>query len=199
MVTSDSKGLRELFEELAAGNKFENKFLEERKVFLWGPVTDQSAKYVVERLLYLDSIAPGKEITLLINSPGGVVTSGMIIYDTMQMIQSPVATVCMGLAASMGSILLSGGAKGRRFIFPHGRVMIHQPSIGGVVQGQASDIAITAKEIIKTKELGAKILAENCGQTVEKIMKDFDRDYWMNAEESVAYGIVDKIIDKFEW
>ncbi|NIK72920.1 ATP-dependent Clp protease protease subunit [Thermonema lapsum] len=199
MVTSDSKELRELFEELAAGNKFENKFLEERKVFLWGPVSDQSAKYVVERLLYLDSIAPGKEITLLINSPGGVVTSGMIIYDTMQMIQSPVATVCMGLAASMGSILLSGGAKGRRFIFPHGRVMIHQPSIGGVVQGQASDIAITAKEIIKTKELGAKILAENCGQTVEKIMKDFDRDYWMNAEESVAYGIVDKIIDKFEW
>lgn len=199
MATSDNKELRELFEDLAAGNKFENKFLEERKVFLWGPVTDQSAKYVVERLLYLDSIVPRKEITLLINSPGGVVTSGMIIYDTMQMIQSPVATVCMGLAASMGSILLSGGAKGRRFIFPHGRVMIHQPSIGGVVQGQASDIAITAKEIIKTKELGAKILAENCGQPVEKIMKDFDRDYWMNAEESVAYGIVDKIIDKFEW
>ncbi|GIV38519.1 MAG: ATP-dependent Clp protease proteolytic subunit [Thermonema sp.] len=199
MTTSNNKELRELFEELAAGNKFENKFLEERKVFLWGPVTDQSAKYVVERLLYLDSMEPGKEITLLINSPGGVVTSGMIIYDTMQMIQSPVATVCMGLAASMGSILLSGGTKGRRFIFPHGRVMIHQPSIGGVVQGQASDIAITAKEILKTKELGAKILAENCGHSVEKIMKDFDRDYWMNAEESVAYGIVDKIIDKFEW
>jgi ATP-dependent Clp protease protease subunit len=199
MTTSNNKELRELFEELAAGNKFENKFLEERKVFLWGPVTDQSAKYVVERLLYLDSMEAGKEITLLINSPGGVVTSGMIIYDTMQMIQSPVATVCMGLAASMGSILLSGGTKGRRFIFPHGRVMIHQPSIGGVVQGQASDIAITAKEILKTKELGAKILAENCGHSVEKIMKDFDRDYWMNAEESVAYGIVDKIIDKFEW
>lgn len=199
MTTNSNKELRELFEELAAGNKFENRFLEERRVFLWGAVTDQSAKYVVERLLYLDSVAPGKEITLLINSPGGVVTSGMIIYDTMQMIESPVATICMGLAASMGSILLSGGQKGRRFIFPHGRVMIHQPSLGGVFQGQASDIAITAKEILKTKELGAKILAENCNQPLEKIMKDFDRDYWMNAEESVAYGIVDGIIQQLKW
>jgi len=192
---SDNQDLRELFEELS-GNKFDNDFLKQRKIFLWGAVHDGSAKYIVDRLLYLDSQKPGEEITFYINSPGGVVTSGMIIYDTMQMISSPVSTVCIGLAASMGSILLSGGKKGRRFIYPSGRVMIHQPAIGGYIQGQASDIAITAKEILKTKELGAKILAENCGKSVEQIMKDFDRDYWMSAEESVAYGIVDAIVDK---
>jgi ATP-dependent Clp protease protease subunit len=120
----------------------------------------------------------------------------MIIYDTMKMISSPVKTVCIGLAASMGSILLSGGAKGKRLIYPSGRVMIHQPAIGGYIQGQASDIAITAKEILKTKELGARILAENCGKTFEQLMRDFDRDYWMDAKESVEYGIVDAIVDK---
>lgn len=187
--------LQEILAEIS-NTKFEREFLAQRKIFLWGTVHDESAKYVVDRLLYLEAQDPGKEITLYINSPGGVVTSGMIIYDTMQMISSPVSTVCIGLAASMGSILLSGGKKGRRFIYPSGRVMIHQPSIGGFIQGQASDIAITAKEILKTKELGAKILAQNCGKTVEQIMKDFDRDYWMNAEESVAYGIVDEIITK---
>ena len=146
------------------------------------------------RLLYLEAIDPGKEITFYINSPGGVVTSGMVIYDTMQMISSPVSTVCMGMAASMGSILLSGGEKGRRFIFPHGEVMIHQPSGGG--QGTSADLEIMAVQMQKAKELGAKILAENCGQTVEKVMKDFDRDYWMDAEESIAYGIVDGVMKK---
>ncbi|PKQ70054.1 ClpP family protease [Raineya orbicola] len=190
-----AEDLQELLAEIGSA-KFEKEFLAQRKVFLWGAVHDESAKYVVDRLLYLEAKDPGKEITFYINSPGGVVTSGMIIYDTMQMISSPVSTVCIGLAASMGSILLSGGKKGRRFIYPSGRVMIHQPAIGGYIQGQASDIAITAKEILKTKELGAKILAENCGKSVEQIMKDFDRDYWMNAEESVAYGIVDEIVTK---
>ncbi len=190
-----SEDFQELLAEIS-GAKFEKEFLAQRKVFLWGAVHDESAKYVVDRLLYLEAKDPGKEITFYINSPGGVVTSGMIIYDTMQMISSPVSTVCIGLAASMGSILLSGGKKGRRFIYPSGRVMIHQPAIGGYIQGQASDIAITAKEILKTKELGAKILAQNCGKSVEQIMKDFDRDYWMNAEESVAYGIVDEIVTK---
>jgi ATP-dependent Clp protease protease subunit len=118
----------------------------------------------------------------------------MVIYDTMQMISSPVSTVCMGMAASMGSILLSGGAKGRRFIFPHGEVMIHQPSGGG--QGTSADLEIMAEQIRKIKELGARIIADNCGQTFEKVMKDFDRDYWMNAEESVKYGIVDAVIHK---
>ncbi len=193
---NNEKSLKELLESLGSGNKFENQFLEQRKIFLWGAVHDGSAKYIVDRLLYLDAQAPGEEITLLINSPGGVVTSGMIVYDMMQMIQSPVSTVCIGLAASMGSILLSGGAKGRRFIYPSGRVMIHQPSIGGTFQGQATDIAITAKEIVKTKEMGARILADNCGKSFEEIMSDFDRDYWMSAEESLKYGIVDGVIEK---
>ncbi|MBL6610493.1 MAG: ATP-dependent Clp protease proteolytic subunit [Bacteroidetes bacterium] len=169
----------------------ENKLLEERKVFLWGMVDDDSAKHVIERLMYLDSLG-NDEIQLIINSPGGYVTSGFAIYDTMMQVKSPVATVCSGLAASMGSILLSAGAKGRRMIQPHARVMIHQPS--GGAQGQASSIEIQAREIIKTKEIGARILSENCNQPLEKVMNDFDRDYWMDAQESLAYGIVDQLL-----
>jgi ATP-dependent Clp protease protease subunit len=181
-------------ERLMSGFQFDKKFIEQRKIFLWGPVDDRSAKDITSRLLYLDAIDPGKEISFYINSPGGLVTSGMVIYDTMQMIQSPVSTICMGMAASMGSILLSGGAKGRRFIFPHGEVMIHQPSGGG--QGTSADLEIIAVQIQKTKEMGAKILADNCGQSFEKVMKDFDRDYWMGAEESIRYGIVDAELAK---
>jgi ATP-dependent Clp protease, protease subunit len=140
-------------------------------------------------------VKPGEEIKLYINSPGGVVTSGMVIYDTMKLISSPVSTICMGMAASMGSILLSGGTKGKRYIFPSGEVMIHQPSIGGA-QGTSADLEIIAAQIAKTKEMGAKILAENCGKTVEQVLKDFDRDYWMDATEAVQYGIVDSILDK---
>ena len=169
----------------------EEKFLEERKVFLWGQVDDTSAKHVIDRLLYLD-LQNSKEIQLAINSPGGYVTSGFAIYDTIKSLKSPVSTVCSGLAASMGSILLSAGAKGRRFMQPHAQVMIHQPS--GGARGQASNIEIQAREIIKTRELSAQILADNCGQKVDKVMKDFDRDYWMNAEESLAYGIVDAML-----
>ncbi|WP_224485201.1 ClpP family protease [Robertkochia aurantiaca] len=178
-----------------ASNKIQDKIdaalLEDRKVFLWGMVDDKSAKHVIDRLLYLDSLN-NDEIKLIINSPGGYVTSGFAIHDTMKSLKSPVSTICTGLAASMGSILLSAGEKGKRFVYPYARVMIHQPS--GGAQGQASNIEIQAKEIIKTKEIGARILAENCGQTFEKIMKDFNRDYWMNAEESVEYGIVDGIL-----
>lgn len=169
----------------------ERKLLEQRKVFLWGMVDDDSARHVVDRLLYLDSLS-NDEIQFVINSPGGYVTSGFSIYDTIKQIQSPVSTVCSGLAASMGSILLSVGARGRRFIQPHARVMIHQPS--GGARGQASNIEIEAREIMKVKEIGAQILADNCGQPFDKVMKDFDRDYWMGAEESVAYGIVDSIL-----
>ncbi|MDB9850399.1 ATP-dependent Clp protease proteolytic subunit [Flavobacteriaceae bacterium] len=169
----------------------EEKFLEERKVFLWGQVDDASAKHVIDRLLYLD-LRNNNEIQLVINSPGGYVTSGFAIYDTIKSLKSPVSTVCSGLAASMGSILLSAGAKGRRFMQPHAQVMIHQPS--GGARGQASNIEIQAREIIKTRELSAQILADNCGQKVDKVMKDFDRDYWMNAEESLAYGIVDAML-----
>ncbi len=179
----------------AAFGPFQRKFLEQRKIFFWGVVHDNSAKDIVNRLLYLDAMAPGEEIKFYINSPGGVVTSGMVIYDTMKLISSPVSTICMGMAASMGSILLSGGTKGKRYIYPHGEVMIHQPSIGGA-QGTSADLEILARQIAKTKELGAKILAENCGKTLEKVMRDFDRDYWMNADEAVQYGIVDGIVDK---
>ncbi|WP_418603607.1 ClpP family protease [Hwangdonia sp.] len=169
----------------------DSKLIEARKVFLWGQVDDDSAKHVIDRLLYLDALET-KDIHLYINSPGGYVTSGFAIYDCMKSLNSDVSTICTGLAASMGSILLSAGKKGKRFIQPHARVMIHQPS--GGARGQASNIEIQAKEILKTKELGAQILADNCGQSFEKIMKDFNRDYWMGAEESVAYGIVDAVI-----
>ncbi len=172
-------------------DQIDNQLLKERKVFLWGMVDDKTAKHVVDRLLYLDSLN-NDEIQLYINSPGGYVTSGFSMYDTIKSIKSPVSTICTGLAASMGSILLSAGEKGRRFIQPHARVMIHQPS--GGARGQASDIEITAQEILKTKEISARILAENCGQKFEKVMKDFNRDHWMGDEESVAYGIVDEVI-----
>jgi len=181
-------------EKMLSSWQFDKKFLEQRKVFLWGVVDDKSAKDITNRLLYLEAIDPGKDITFYINSPGGMVTSGMVIYDTMQMISSPVSTVCMGMAASMGSILLSGGKKGKRFIYPNGEVMIHQPSGGG--QGTSADLEIMAEQMQKTKILGAGILAKNCGQTVEKILKDFDRDYWMDAAESIEYGIVDSILKK---
>jgi ATP-dependent Clp protease protease subunit len=181
-------------EKMMSGWMFDKKFIEQRKVFLWGAVEDKTAKDITDRLLYLEAIDPGKEITFYINSPGGVVTSGMVIYDTMQMISSPVSTICMGMAASMGSILLSGGEKGRRFIFPHGEVMIHQPSGGG--RGTSADLEIMAVQMQKTKEMGAQLLADNCGQTFEKVMKDFNRDYWMNAQESIAYGIVDHLLEK---
>ncbi len=174
-----------------AQDQIDNQLLKDRKIFLWGMVDDESAKHVVDRLLYLDALSHD-EIKLYINSPGGYVTSGFSMYDTIKAIKSPVSTICTGLAASMGSILLSAGEKGKRFIQPHARVMIHQPS--GGARGPASDIEISAQEIVKTKELSAKILADNCGQTFEKVMKDFNRDHWMDAEESVAYGIVDGII-----
>src|SRR5919107_4368260 len=171
--------------------KLEQYFFDKRAVYLWGVVEDRSAREVVTRMLLLDADKPGEEIKFFINSPGGVVTSGMVIYDTMRMMKSPVSTICMGLAASMGSILLSGGAKGRRFIYPHGEVMIHQPSLGGHIQGVSVDLEITAKQTRRVKEIGARILAENCGKKMEQVMKDFDRDYWMDSKEALDYGIVD--------
>ena len=175
--------------------KLERYFFEKRAVYLWGVVDDKSAKDVVSKLLLLDADKPGEEIKFYINSPGGVVTSGMVMYDTMQMIKSPVSTICMGLAASMGSILLSGGVKGKRFIFPHGEVMIHQPSLGGHIQGVSTDLEIQAEQTRRVKEIGATILAKNCGKTVEQIMKDFDRDYWMDARKAIEYGIADHLVE----
>jgi ATP-dependent Clp protease protease subunit len=181
---------------LMLNKRLEKYFFEKRSVYLWGVVDDKSARETVSKFLLLDADKPGEEIKFYINSPGGVVTSGMVMYDTMKMLKSPVSTICMGLAASMGSILLSGGEKGKRFIYPHGEVMIHQPSIGGHIQGVSADLEIQAKQTRRVKGIGAKILAENCGKTVEQILIDFDRDYWMDAGEAIKYGIVDKLISK---
>lgn len=175
--------------------RMEEIYLQQRRVYFWGVVDDKSMEKIISKVLFLDAHEPGKEIDLFISSPGGSVTAGLALLDVMNMIQSPVNTICMGLAASMGSMILSQGVKGKRKIFKNGRVMIHQPSIGGV-QGQAIELEITAKQIIKTRKLLADILAENCGQPVDKILKDFDRDYWMDAQEAIEYGIVDEIITK---
>ncbi len=189
---SENKKLLEAIESM----NFRKKFLEKRKLFFWGPVFDDTAKEIVDQLLYLEMTDPGKEITLFINSPGGSVTSGLSIYDTMKMISSPISTVCMGMAASMGSVLLSGGTKGRRFIYPNGEVMIHQPSISSGMQDRAANLIITADEIKKTKIRLSQILADNCGKTLKQVIKDSDRDHWLDAEESVKYGIVDDIMTK---
>ena len=193
----DEKEVKDKRDELGMFDKrLEKYFFEKRSVYLWGVVNDKSAREIVSKLLLLEADKPGEEIKFYINSPGGVVTSGMVMYDTMRMMKSPVSTICMGLAASMGSILLSGGVKGKRFIYPHGEVMIHQPSLGGYIQGVSKDLEIQAEQTRRVKEIGATILAENCGKTIEQIMTDFDRDYWMNAKEAIKYGIVDKLVDK---
>ena len=174
--------------------KLERYFFEKRAVYLWGVVDDKSAKDVVSKLLLLDADKPGEEIKFYINSPGGVVTSGMVMYDTMQMIKSPVSTICMGLAASMGSILLSGGQKGKRYIFPHGEVMIHQPS--GGMQGQFTDMEISYKLIKSLRKELYDILAHHTGKTFEEIEKDSERDNWMTSHEAKNYGIVDEVLDR---
>jgi ATP-dependent Clp protease protease subunit len=176
--------------------QIQKKFLEQRKIFLWGAVTDESAKDLTEKLLYLETIDPGREITFYINSPGGSVTAGMAVYDTMKLITSPINVVVTGMAASMGSILLSGAPKGRRYIYPHARVLIHQPLISGRMVGPATDINIQAKEMEKIRAEMNKILADASGQPIERINHDTDRDFYLNAQEAIAYGLADKIVDK---
>ena len=171
------------------------KFLEERKVFLWTDVNEKSAREVTEKLLYLEWSDPGKEITFYINTPGGSITAGMAIYDTMKLITSPITVVVTALAASMGSILLSGAPKGKRLLYPHARVLIHQPLIQGRFQGPAVDINIQAQEMERTREELNKILAEASGQSLEKITEDTDRDFYMNAEEAIEYGLADAIVE----
>ncbi len=179
--------------ELAPGQLIEQSLLDSRKVFLWGAVEDKTARKVVDQLQYLSVIDENAPIHFHINSPGGVVTSGFAIYDIMNIIKTPVYTYCIGFAASMGSILLSAGEKGHRYIYPTAEVMIHQPGAGGF-QATYADIEIHAKHIMKTKEVSARILADNCSKTVKEIYTDFDRDYWMDATAAVEYGIVDKIV-----
>jgi ATP-dependent Clp protease protease subunit len=174
----------------------QKKFLEQRKVFLWGAVTDETARDVCDRLLYLEASDPGKEITFYINTPGGSVTAGMAIFDSMRLITSPVTVVVTGLAASMGSILLCGAAKGRRLLYPHARVLIHQPLISGRFIGPATDINIQAQEMEKLRGEMNHILSEASGQPIEKIARDSDRDFYLNAGEAIAYGLADKIVSK---
>ena len=171
-----------------------SRLLRERIVFLVGPVNDQSANLVVAQMLFLESENPDKDIFFYINSPGGSVSAGMSIYDTMQFIKPDVSTLCMGIAASMGAFLLASGAKGKRVALPNSRVMIHQPS--GGAQGQATDIEIQAREILKLREALNQILAERTGQPIDKIRSDSERDYFMSAAEARDYGLVDQVIEK---
>lgn len=169
-----------------------SRLLKERIIFLGEEVNDASASVIVAQLLFLESEDPEKDISLYINSPGGVITAGMAIYDTMQFIKCDVSTVCIGMAASMGAFLLAGGTKGKRLALPNAEIMIHQPA--GGAQGQATEIEITAKHILATKEKMARIMAQNTGQDFEVIMADTERDNWKSAEEALSYGLIDRII-----
>ena len=176
-------------------SKIQESFLEQRKIFLWGEVSDKSARDITEKFLYLESIDPGKPITFYINTPGGWITAGMAIYDTMQLISSPITVVVTGMAASMGSILLCGADKGKRVLYPHSRVLIHQPLISGQMVAVAVDIHIQAKEMEKLRDELNAILAESSGQAIEQIQKDTDRDFYMTAQEAIDYGLADRICD----
>jgi ATP-dependent Clp protease protease subunit len=171
-----------------------SRLLKDRIVFVVGPIDDYMANVVVAQLLFLESENPDKEISLYINSPGGIVTAGLSIYDTMQFVKPDVSTMCIGQAASMGSLLLAGGAKGKRYCLPHSRIMIHQPS--GGFQGQATDIDIHAREILKIRERLNEIMAKHTGQPVERIERDMERDNFMDAKAAVEYGLVDKMLSK---
>ena len=182
--------------DLSVSILIQRRFLKQRKIFLWGPITDETAKDMSEKLLYLESTAPGKEVTFYMNTPGGSITAGMAVFDTMKLVSSPITIVVTGMAASMGSILLCAAAKGRRLIYPHGRVLIHQPLISGRFIGPATDINIQAQEMEKLRSELNQILSDASGQPIEKISKDSDRDFYLNAKEAVAYGLADKIVDK---
>ena len=174
-----------------------SRLLKERIIFLGEEVNEVTASLVVAQLLFLEAEDPEKDINLYINSPGGSVTAGMAIYDTMQYIKCDVSTICIGMAASMGAFLLAGGAKGKRIALPNSEILIHQPLIGGNgITGQATDVEIAAKNLLKTKEKLNRILAENCGKDYETLVKDTDRDNWMSANEAMEYGLVDKVIEK---
>ena len=174
----------------------QKKFLEERKVFLWGEVSDRSARDVTEKFLFLEASDPGKDITFYINTPGGSITAGMAVYDTMQLISSSITVVVTGMAASMGSILLCGASPGQRLLYPHSRVLIHQPLISGRMWAAAVDINIQAEEMEKLREELNSILSKSSGQPLEKIQLDTDRDFYLNAQEAIEYGLADKIVEK---
>ncbi len=176
--------------------EMQKRFLDERKIFLWDSVTDKSAAEIVEKLLYLDMLDHKKEITFYMSTPGGSISAGMSIYDTMKLIKAPVKVVVTGIAMSMGSILLSAAPKGKRFLFPSARVMIHQPLIMGEMSGTAVDIHIQAMELERMRDELNKILADASGQPLEKVAADTDRDFFMTAQEAIDYGLADAIVDK---
>lgn len=173
------------------------KFLEQRKIFLWGEVNDESMEDIMARLLYMEADKPGEEIKFYLNSPGGSITAGMAVFDTMRLISSPIRVIVTGMAASMGSILLCGAEKGRRCVFPHARVLIHQPLIMGRIVAPAVDINIQAQEMEKLREELNYILADSSGQPLDKIRKDTDRDFYLNAQEAIDYGLADEIVTEF--
>jgi len=173
----------------------QKKLVESRKVFFWTDTNDEACRKAVEKLLYLEAVDPGKEITFYLNSPGGSITSGMALFDTMRMISSPIKVVVMGMAASMGAILLCAGKKGGRYLFPHSRVLNHQPLISGNMMGSAVDIHIQAREMERLRDELNAILAESSGQPLERIQKDTDRDFYMTAKEAIEYGLADGIVD----
>ncbi|HJP03784.1 MAG: ATP-dependent Clp endopeptidase, proteolytic subunit ClpP [Chromatiales bacterium] len=199
-MTTDTKALNLIpmvVEQTSRGERsydIYSRLLKERVVFIVGPVEDQVSNLIVAQLLYLESENPDKDIHLYINSPGGSVSSGLSIYDTMQFVRPEVSTICVGQAASMGAFLLSGGAKGKRFCLPHSRMMIHQPLAG--FQGQASDIDIHAREVLATKDRLNKLLAKHTGQPLERVETDTDRDYFMSAPEAVEYGLIDTVLEQ---
>jgi len=178
---------------MAPGREIEEQFLKRREIFLWGEINDESAEAIVKKILYFDGQAT-EDITIFINSPGGVISSGLAIYDAMQFAKSDIATICMGQAASMASVLLTAGAKGKRSVWEHARVLIHQPLISGNMFGPASDIQIQAEEMLRLRENLNQMLADHTGQPLKKIVEDTDRDFFMSAEEAKKYGIVDKVI-----
>jgi ATP-dependent Clp protease, protease subunit len=182
-------------EKMMPGREIEEQFLKRRQIFLWGEINDETAESIVKKILYFDA-QNNDDITLLINSPGGVISSGLAIYDAMQYAKSDVMTVCMGQAASMASVLLTAGTKGKRSVWEHARVLIHQPLISGNMFGPASDIQIQAEEMLRLRENLNQMLANHTGQPMKKIIEDTDRDFFMSAEEAMKYGIVDKVVKK---
>ena len=182
-------------ERMSTGQMMQRRFLKDRKVILWGEITDDSGRDIMERLLYLEWNAPGEEITLYLNSPGGSITAGMAIYDTMKLISSPLRVVVMGMAASMAATLLCAGAKGKRLVYPHSRVLIHQPLISGRMMGAAVDIHIQAQEMEKLREEMNRIYVETTGQSMDQIKRDTDRDFYLSAQEAIDYGLADAIVE----
>ncbi len=188
---NDKEHKEDILKNMMPGREIEEQFLKKREIFLWGEINDETAESIVKKILYFDSQSKD-DITIFINSPGGVISSGLAIYDAMQYAKSDIVTICMGQAASMASVLLTAGAKGKRSVWEHARVLIHQPLISGNMFGPASDIQIQAEEMLRLRENLNQILADHTGQSFNKIVEDTDRDFFMSAEEAKKYGIVDK-------